>query len=200
MDMTPQETIVYIGRMLFERRLTDFAGGNISMRVGEEVFMTPRYSGAKQHWRVDPQTIVHGPLNTDDILDHPDFSREGKAHLAVYREFPSATAIIHAHSFYVLPFCAAGRPMNPILEATEKFGVIEPLPFAPAHSMELANTVCEALRHKEELITRFAAPLLLTRHGIFVVSTDLYRCLDAVERINWNAWCVLAQGMLPQQP
>lgn len=194
---TPQETIAYVGRMLFERRLTDFSGGNISMRVGDELYITPRYSGSRQHWNVDPETIVHGSIHSDEVLSHPDFSREGKAHLEVYRNFPTAEAIIHAHPFYVLPFCSAARAIPPVLEATDKFGVIEALPFAPAHSAELAAIVREGLRSKEELITRFAAPLLLSRHGILVVSKDIFRCLDTVERVNWNAWCILARGMLP---
>jgi L-fuculose-phosphate aldolase len=39
--------------------------------------------------------------------------------------------------------------------------------------------------------------LLLAKHGVFVISKDIDLCLDAVERINWNAWCILAQKMLP---
>jgi len=197
MDMTPQETIAYIGRMLFERRLTDFAGGNISLRVGDEIFISPRHSGAKQHWNIDPQTVVHGSILTGEVLDHPSFSREGKAHLEVYRAFPAAAAIIHAHPFYVMPFCSAGRPIEPVLEATDKFGTVEVLPYAPAHSAELAAVIRDGIRPKEELISRFAAPILLARHGIFVVSGDIDRCLDTVERISWNAWCILARGLLP---
>ena len=42
-----------------------------------------------------------------------------------------------------------------------------------------------------------AANLLLRKHGIFAISKDIYLCLDAVERINWNAWCILAQKLMP---
>jgi L-fuculose-phosphate aldolase len=196
-EMNPAEKIVTIGRLMFERRLTDLSGGNISMRVGELIYITPRYSGARQHWDVDPATIVKGRLDNDEILNDPGFSREGKSHLIVYRAFPDANAIIHAHPFYALPFCAAGKAIPPVLESNEKFGVIEPVPFAPAHSQELADNIAAALAGKEDRIKRHSAGLLLPKHGIFVISKDIDLALDAVERINWNAWCILAQKMLP---
>jgi L-fuculose-phosphate aldolase len=195
--MDPAEKIASIGRLMFERRLTDLSGGNISLRVGELIYITPRYSGARQHWEVDPATIVRGRLDNDDILNDPGFSREGKSHLIVYRNFPDAMAIIHAHPFYALPFCAASKPIPPVLESNEKFGVIEVVPFAPAHSQELADNILAALVGKEDRIRRHSAGLLLAKHGVFVISKDIDLCLDAVERINWNAWCILAQKMLP---
>ncbi len=60
---TPQETLAYVGRLLFERRLADFAGGNLSLRVGDEIYITPRFSGARQQWHVDPPTIVSGRID-----------------------------------------------------------------------------------------------------------------------------------------
>jgi len=194
---TPQETLAYVGRLLFERRLADFAGGNISLRVGDEIFITPRFSGARQQWNVDPMTIVSGKIDNDEVLQRPNFSREGKAHLAVYRNYPEANAIIHSHSFHVMAFCAAGRPILPVLEATEKFGVIQVLPFAPSHSHELAGNVVKGLADQRQRITGHAAALILPKHGLFTVSKDIYLCLDAVERIDWNAWCILAQKLLP---
>jgi L-fuculose-phosphate aldolase len=194
---TIEEQIAYLGRLMFERRLTDLSGGNISVRSGERVYITPRYSGSQQHWNVRPETILSGSFRSNELLDHPDLSREGKAHIEVYRHFPGARAIVHAHPFYVLPFCAAQRAIVPVLESTEKFGVIEPLPYAPTHTQELADIIVAGLKAKEALIARHSAVLLLARHGLFTVSTDLFMCLDATERINWNAWCILAQAMMP---
>ena len=194
---TIEEQIAYVGRLMFERHLTDLSGGNISVRVGEQVYITPRYSGSQQHWNVQPETVLTGSFRSNELLDHPNLSREGKAHIEVYRHFPEARAILHAHPFYVLPFCAAERAIEPVLENTEKFGVIKPLPYAPTHTQELADIIVAGLKAKEALITRHSAVLLLARHGLFTVSTDLFKCLDATERINWNAWCILAKAMMP---
>ena len=187
------EQIAYVGKMLFERRLTDFSGGNISVRDGNTVYITPRYAGAKNHWQLSPEDILCGPLETDELLSNPRFSREGKAHLAVYRNFPDVGAIVHSHPFHVLPFCSAEKPMEPVLEGTQKFGTIEVIPWAPAHSQEIADNIVAGLRGKEERIRKMAAALIMAKHGIFVAAKDLYNGLDTVERLDWNAYCLLSR-------
>ncbi len=191
------EQIAYVGRRMFERRLADMAGGNISVRAGDTVYITPRYAASRHHWQLQPQDIITGPLHGDSLPNNPGFSREGKAHLAIYRAFDDVTAVIHAHPFHVLPFCAARRPIEPVLEQTQKFGIIEVIPDAPAHSERLAQNVVAALHGKEVAIRTQAAAVLVPTHGIIVAGKDLFAALDALERIDWNAWCILAQAILP---
>jgi len=189
--------LAYVGRMLFERRLADMAGGNISARQGERIFISPRYSGSQRHWQLQPEDFVEGPIDTDEVLSHPLFSREGRAHLAIYRNFPDVLGVIHAHPFHVMPFCAAGREIPPVLEQTQKFGVVRVVKGAPAHSPQLAEYVVEGLRGQEEAMRKQAAAVLMPQHGIIVAGKDLLAALDALERIDWNAWCILAQALLP---
>ena len=189
--------IAYVGRLMFERRLTDTAGGNISARDGDLMYITPRYSGSRRHWQLSADDIISGEYDRDDLLDHPMFSREGKAHLRIYREFPDVGAVIHAHAFHVLAFAAAGRDIVPVLEGTRKFGVVPCAKTAPAHSSELADNVVAALRGKEAHIRTQAAAVVLPQHGLLVAGKDLLAAVDAVERIDWNAWCILAQSLMP---
>jgi ribulose-5-phosphate 4-epimerase/fuculose-1-phosphate aldolase len=39
------EKLCEAGNIMFEKRLTDMAGGNISIRDGDTVTMSPRYAG-----------------------------------------------------------------------------------------------------------------------------------------------------------
>jgi L-fuculose-phosphate aldolase len=71
---------------------------------------------------------------------------------------------------------------------------------APAHSDELAANIVQGLTGMEPNIRKQAAAVLLPKHGIFVAGKDLFAAIDAVERIDWNAWCILAQGSLPATP
>ena len=190
------ELISYVGRLMFERRLTDIAGGNISAREGDRIYITPRYAGKLQHWQLDPQDILCGEIDDEAFEANPRFSREGKAHLAIYRSIPSAQAVIHAHSFHIQPFAVAGKPIEPVLEATQKLGTIELVPYAPTHSAELAVNIAGGLASQEEQIRTFAAAIMVPTHGIVVASKDLLTALDALERIDWNAWCILAGRML----
>jgi L-fuculose-phosphate aldolase len=194
---TVQEQIALVGLRMFERHLTDMSGGNISVRQGDRMFITPRYSGSRNHWHIDPEMIISGSIAEGDLLEHPAFSREGKAHLEIYRTFPDATSVIHAHPFYVLPFCVAEQPIVPPLESAQKFETVEVVPYAPAHSQELADNIVACLRGKEHIIQKQAAVVLLPRHGVIAAGKDLFATVDAVERINWNAWCILAQRLMP---
>jgi L-fuculose-phosphate aldolase len=190
------EQIAYVGQRMFERKLHDMAGGNISARDGDLIYCTPRYAGSKYHWQLDPDQVLCG--TPEELMANPLFSREGKAHLAIYREFPDANAVVHCHAFHILAFCAAERAIEPILEATEKFGVVDVVQGAPAHSAELADYVVAGLRGKDARIRTQAAAVLMPKHGIIAAGKDLFATVDAVERIDWNAWCILAQSLMPR--
>jgi L-fuculose-phosphate aldolase len=191
-----QEEIAYVGRMMFELRLTDLAGGNVSARDGDTMYISPRYSGSRLHWQLKPEDIVSGGIESGDILEHPMFSREGRAHLEIYRNFPDVTAVIHAHAFHILPFSAARVPIQPVLEATDKFGVIELVEEAPAHSPELAASIVAGLRGKEDRVRKQAAALLLPRHGIIVAGKDLYAAIDALQRLDTAAYIMIAMRII----
>jgi L-fuculose-phosphate aldolase len=196
---TIPEQIAYVGQRMFERRLTDMAGGNVSAREDQTIYISPRFSGSRRHWQLNPEDIISGSLAGDKLLSHPGFSREGKSHLAIYRNFPDVGAVIHAHPFHVLPFCVAGRNIEPVLEATQKFGVTRIIKGAPAHSEELAQNILAGLVGREANIRKQAAAVILPKHGIFVAGKDLLAAIDALERIDWNAWCILAQGLMPRE-
>jgi L-fuculose-phosphate aldolase len=191
-----REQLAYIGRLMFERRMTDTAGGNISARQGNRIFISPKYSGSKCHWQLDPEDFIEGEIGSNEVLNHPMFSREGKAHVAIYLNFPDVQGVIHAHPFHILPFCAAGKPIKPMLEQTQKFGVIQLVKAAPAHSSELAENIVAGLRGQEKAIQTQAAAILVPQHGIIVAGKDILAAVDALERIDWNAWCILAQRLL----
>src|SRR5512142_2131777 len=70
--------IAETGKMVFARHLTDAAGGNISVRVGDRVCITPRYSGSKQHWQLGPDQVLVSDLAGNKLDGDGDISREAK--------------------------------------------------------------------------------------------------------------------------
>ncbi|MFN3705972.1 MAG: class II aldolase/adducin family protein [Thermoflexales bacterium] len=183
--------IAVLGQLLYEKRLTDAAGGNISARVSNHICITPRYSGQRRRWRLSAEEVLVTDLQGNVMHGEGAISRESKVHLRVYADFPEARAIIHAHPLHVLAFCVMRQPIPPVLEATLKFGVIGVTQFAPAHSSELASLVSEALRGQETRMKQQAAAVLTPWHGIFCVGCDLDSVFDAVERIETNARLIL---------
>jgi L-fuculose-phosphate aldolase len=191
-----REQLAGIARRLFDRKLLDTAGGNLSARCGENIIISPRYSGSKKHWQLEPEDFIEGQIDNDEILAHPRFSREGKAHLAIYRALPIVNGVIHAHPFHVMPFAALSRPIPPVLEGTQKFGTVPVAPYAPAHSADLASRAVEMIGEQVAAIQIQAAAVILPTHGILVAGKDIWAAADALERIDWNAWCLIAMKLL----
>lgn len=191
--MDPKETLCQAGRIMFSKRLTDMAGGNISLRVNETVYMSPRFAGQLHKWDLTPDLIVSGRWADDEITQNPAFSREGWSHLELYRTFPSITAVVHAHPFHVMPFTAFQKDIEPVLEATNKFGVVGFCKPAPAHTRDLAVYVVEAMHGKESMMKKQAAAVLIPHHGIILCGENFDKTLDALERIDVNANCLLSR-------
>ncbi|HLO34023.1 MAG TPA: ribose 5-phosphate isomerase B, partial [Anaerolineales bacterium] len=183
--------IAEIGRMVFERHLTDSAGGNISVRVGDAVCITPRFSGSKRRWHLKPNEVLVSDLFGNKLDGDGDISREAKVHYRLYQQFPEATCVLHSHARNVMVFAAAGRPIEPILEANLKFGTIPVTRFAPAHSEKLADSIVELLRGQDAAIAKYAAAVIAHWHGLFVVGKDIEAAFDLTERIDTNAYCIL---------
>lgn len=192
LQLETRTQITRIGRLLFERHLTDSAGGNISVRVGDQVCITPRYSGQSRQWQLNPEDVLVVDLEGNVIEGEGQLSRESKVHLKLHNEFRDAgTAVIHAHARNLLVFAAMARPMPPVLEANLKFGEVLVVDFAPAHSARLADNVASALRGQEARIKKQAAGVIAPWHGLFLMGKDLNAAFDAVERFDTNAYCIL---------
>jgi ribose 5-phosphate isomerase B len=195
-----RKKIAETGRLVFERNLTDAAGGNISVRVGDDlVCITPRYSGSRRHWQLQPNQVLVSDMAGNKLDGDGDVSRESKVHYKLYQEFPDGMAVLHSHPRHVMVFVASGQPIEPVLEATLKFGTIPVVDtFAPAHSEKLADFIAETMRGKEDAIRKYATAVMAPWHGLFVVGKDLDAAFDLTERIDTNAYCILMSRLLPE--
>lgn len=200
MSNDPREHLARIARLVFARHLTDASGGNISLRDGDRIFMSPAHAGSKQQWQIEPQDVVVLDLR-GNLLDGPDRrTREWQIHLGVYNTFERAGAVIHAQGGYFMAFAAAGRPIPPVLEHTQKFGTIGVARPAKAHSSELARNVVVALEPQEAALEKHGIATLIPQHGIVVVGRDLDDAFDTLERLETNAQAILLGALLRQLP
>ncbi len=184
--------IAYFGRMLFDRHLTDAGGGNISVRVGEFVCMSATYAGQKHQWQISPEDVLVLDKDGNILEGDGKLSRESKVHLALHREFGQyGTAVMHAHPRNLMVFAAMAKPMPPVLEANLKFGEIQVIEYAPAHSPQLAENVVGGIRGQEQRIVKHGAGVIAPWHGVFLMGKDLDAAFDAVERFDTNAYCIL---------
>jgi len=188
------EQIVAVGKLIFKRKLTDIAGGNISCRREDKIDITPTGAGQKYLWGLSPDQILSAPIFTDELLDNPLHSKESISHLLVYRAYPQVNAIIHSHPFHVMPFCAAEKPLPAVIKSAQVYGEqFDLIAEKPMYSREQGEEIVTRLAGKEDTIAKFAAGLLMPQHGVFVVAGTLYKALDCLERMATNAYCVISQ-------
>lgn len=189
--------IARFGKVLFDRRLTDIAGGNISARVGEYICISPRYSGSARQWQLTPEDVLVSDQEMNVLDGNGVISREAKVHFQLHREFGEhGTGVVHAHAHNILVFAAMNMAMPPVLEATQKFGTVPVVSYAPAHGNGLAESVAGGIRGNESRIRKQAAGVIAPWHGLFVIGKDLDAALDAVERMDNNAYCILMGKLL----
>jgi ribulose-5-phosphate 4-epimerase/fuculose-1-phosphate aldolase len=189
---TTRAKIARLGGMLFDRHLTDAAGGNMSARVGDVVCMSPSYSGSKRQWQLAPEDVLVSDLDGNVLEGDGKMTREAHVHFRLHREFGQyGTGVIHAHARNVLVFAAMAKPMPPVLEANLKFGTVPCVEYAPAHSPKLAENIADAIRGNEERIRKQAFGVIAPWHGIFLIGKDIDAAFDAVERWDTNAYILM---------
>lgn len=186
-----KENIVEVARLIYTRKLSDSAGGNISVRQGDYVFITPRYMGERRRWKIEVEDICVLDFNGRIVEGIGSPSRELSAHLGLYRSFPKVGAVIHAHPQYALVFAVAGKPLPPVTEYAEAYGTIQLVEWAKGGSEELAKNIVSFVKKREAELENHAVPVLIPRHGVIIAGRDLNDAYDTLERIDVNARCII---------
>ena len=176
-----RKQIVELGASLFARRLTFGRTGNISVRVGDAVLLTP--TGASLG-SLDPEAL--SVIDTAGRhVDGPRPSKEAFLHAAVYRARPDAGAVVHLHSTYsVAVSCLADVDAADVLPPLTAYYVMRVgrLPLLPYHAP--GDPSLDALA---EATARAHHAFLLANHGPVVAGADLAAAADAVEELEETA-------------
>lgn len=192
-----RQQICDIAKLMWERKLTNSAGGNIAVRVEENVvLMTPSLMSEEKHCRLKPEDILVVDLDLNKIEGEGKITREADMHVGVFKALPTAKACIHAHPKEAMVFACLGVPLPSLCEATDKFGTIEVLPFAKACTPELANLVVDYFSKRKAEFDQHGLAVFLRKHGIMVVEKSLNKAFDSLERIETNAYVNLLAKIL----
>ncbi|MCY3832471.1 MAG: class II aldolase/adducin family protein [Chloroflexi bacterium] len=196
-----RELVARIGRFLFDRHLTDTGGGNISLRVGDVFCMSPTLAGQSKQWQLTPEDVLVVSERGEILQGDGGLTRESAVHFGLQSNFSEyGTAVIHAHPRNLLVFACANMSMPPVMEATRKFGCTPVIEYAPAHSPKLGERIVATMRGREAMIAKHAAGALAPWHGLFLMGKNLPAALDAVERLDTNAYMLLMAERLGASP
>jgi len=179
-----REQVASVMRRLYRRGLTTCSGGNVSLRCGDVVLITP--SGT------DKGEITAGQIGAVTISGEnlaPDLrlSIETEMHLEVYRNRPDVKGIVHAHPVTASAFAALDAEIDTRLtaETWHVLGLPVRATYALMGTKELARIVGQAARKGNAVI--------MENHGVLTVGETLFRAFDRMEileaaaRMTWIA-------------
>lgn len=192
----PREELCATALHIFTRRLTDGAGGNMSVRRTGRIYCTPQGAASQHWWHIRPEQIVVTDEAGQKLGGAGEFSREWEMHLAIYRTFPGVSAVVHAHAENIMVFAHLARPIPPTSEQTERWGTVPVCEEHASHTPELARAVVDALRPQAGGLPDRVMSALMPRHGIVIAGTDLYQCVEALDGIDQSCRILIARAAL----
>lgn len=192
-----RQDMAKIVQLIFERKITNVAGGNFSFKVvddaGKEyIIMTPTMMSQAYLGQVSPsQILVVEPHTRKVVAGEGGLTREINMHEAVYDANPEIRAVLHAHAPNSMFWATSGLDMPNLTEATQKVEYIEVLDFEPNCSEELAEIVSNHIKTmpRQELPHEF----LLDSHGVLITTGGetgleaIHSALAILDTVEWNA-------------
>ena len=167
-----------IGRRLWQREYVDGNGGNIAIRVGEDIALCT------------PTLVSKGFMNEDDMclvdLDGNQLcSGNGKKrtseilmHLEIMKRQPRAVATVHCHPPYATGFAVAGvEPPTCMIPEYEVFSSVAIAPYRTPGTPEMGKLVADLVdKHNT---------ILMANHGVVAWShnnvEDAYFKMEILE-------------------
>ncbi|AZG48509.1 class II aldolase/adducin family protein [Gordonia insulae] len=157
--------------------MTHGTGGNLSVRMGDRVVLTP--SGCRLADVTADQMVV---VDLDGVVVEDTTFRptsELRIHLDVYRH-TSATAVVHAHPVASIAVANIVDDL-PVVHYTAALlgGSIRVAPYAVFGSRALGDGVATALSDRTAALMR--------NHGSVAYADDLDTACDRIELVDWLA-------------
>ncbi|MFF3766608.1 class II aldolase/adducin family protein [Streptomyces sp. NPDC001922] len=160
--------------------------GNVSVRVGDTVLVTPT---GVPYDRLTPQDAVGVGLDGRRVLGELEPTSEVPMHLAVYRS-TDAAAVVHTHAVHATAVSLLVDELPPVHYMTAALGgPVRVAPYALYGSDELAENMLRALHER--------TACLLRNHGTVVHGATLAQAYDRTAQLEWMCRVWLAARSVP---
>lgn len=174
-----RQSVAALMSRLYTCRLTTTSGGNISLRLTDDLFCITPSKLDKANLTGDLIAVVS--MDGENLTPELPLSIESEMHRKALGARPDMQAIVHAHPCYASAFTAMKRPINTKLLAESWFLLEEPAfaPYARMGTVGLAEVVASALGH--------ANVVLMENHGVLTVGKTLLEAFDLIEVLENSA-------------
>ena len=180
--MHPREQLVVLMKRMYENKLTNLSGGNLSiLDKNGDIWITPT-------------GIDKGNLRPEDIMRvRPDGTIEGlhrvttelPFHATILKRCPDISAVVHAHTPSLVSFSFIRQvPETKIIpQAHQICGPIGIAPYATPGSRQLGENMADTFAKGHDII-------ILENHGVAAGGKNIF---EAVNRLETLAFCAATQ-------
>jgi L-fuculose-phosphate aldolase len=172
-EQSAREAIVEAVRFLEDKGLNHGSAGNVSLRFGDGVLITP--TGGRSAW-LTPDDIVHITLDGAVMGDGAP-SSEWRFHTGILRRRPDAQSVVHTHADCCVALSCLRKPIPAFHYMIASFGGDE-IPcsrYEPFGSPQLAEAAVEAIEGR--------MACLLANHGMIAMGRSLQHALDLTVKL-----------------
>lgn len=182
-----QQALVEVCRRLYNRQLLAATDGNVSLRRGDSLLVTP--SGVNKGF-IRPEQILTLDLEGRVVEGEGAPTTEILMHLTVYRRRPDIAAVVHAHPPWATACTIAGVSLEPgvLPEVVLTLGAIPTAPYATTGTPALAAAIRELIREYDAV--------LLAHHGALTLGRDLEDAVNKMEKVEHAALVVALAHLL----
>jgi L-fuculose-phosphate aldolase len=165
-----RQQLIDHARSTLAQGLTQGTSGNLSVRCGDAVLITPSGVPFEQ---LEPAMIARMPIDGDGASLGPlKPSSEWRFHLDIMKARADVKAVIHTHATYCTVHSIQRRPIRAVHYMIAALGGSEILctDYAPYGTAELSQLAVDGLGHRHAV--------LLGNHGMIVTGSDLPEALS----------------------
>ncbi|GHH04038.1 class II aldolase/adducin family protein [Streptomyces lanatus] len=180
------ESLVATARRTVAEGLVVGTSGNVSVRVGETVLVTP--SGVPYD-RLSAEDVTGVDLDGRRVLGALTPTSELPMHLAIYRA-TDAGAVVHTHAVHATAVSTL-VPELPLIHymAAAMGGTVRVAPYATYGTEELAENMLRALTER--------TACLLRNHGTIAYGSTLDQAYDRTAQLEWMCRVWLTASSVP---
>ena len=175
--LSANTTVISICQRLHQRGFVSAYGGNVSVRTGAKVVITPtRFSLAD----VDEDDLVVVDLDGNTLFGINPPSSEVMLHLRIYQLRPDICGVVHSHPPVATSFAYVNKEIRPIIpEANAYIKKVPIVPFYPVGSRELSEAVANEMKNYDVV--------MLEKHGLVSAGVTLNEAYNLTELVEETA-------------
>jgi L-fuculose-phosphate aldolase len=166
------ETVVDIARLMYNNKMVTTYEGNISIKDGDKVYITPT---TQCKGRLTSNMVVTIDMQGNTVGGTYPPSSEYKMHLEFYRLRPDITSVCHTHSPYATAFACCRMPIQSkcYFEPIVMFDKIPVADYGQPETEMIYKGIGKYVNHTEVM--------LLANHGVVAYHRDPYEAFYHAE-------------------